>query len=208
MLTFGKGPPLIVCLAAWIAALVLTGPAAAAPRIADLGGHLAFGYARLFASGDPDGAGPRESRRTPAGSLSIAGGIDAPITSTLRYGVDVGYNLLGTRTEEQGSLVAELDYGVFEALGMLHWAPPRSGPLARVSVGAGVFAARADLSSSGGAAFADLAVEETVPGAALGLTLSSRGSSPVRVGLELGGRFLVLDDETWTVATARLAILY
>jgi hypothetical protein len=176
--------------------LATAAPASGALRIADVGGHLAFGYGYLFADGSP------------GGSLSIAGGLDVPLAPSLRAGVDVGYNLLGTRTEERGTLIAELDYGVFEALALLHWSPGWRGPLGRISIGPGVFNARADLSSSGGAAFSDLAVEETVAGGALALTFVSRNPSPVRVGLELGARVLFLDKETWTVATGRLAFLY
>ena len=64
--------------------------------------------------------------------------------------------------------------------------------------------ARGELSTSGGgAAFSDLAVEEVAPGAALDVTVISRSASPVRVGLEVGGRVAFLDGENWSLASVR-----
>ncbi|HYM80558.1 MAG TPA: hypothetical protein VEY91_03985 [Candidatus Limnocylindria bacterium] len=185
-----------------IVGLMIAGVGVARPSEAGLAvqsfrGHLAVGYGKLFTGS------------APGGSLSIAGGIDYPLTSTLASGVDVGYHLLGSRTEVRGSLLADVDYSLFEATALLHWTPPWSGPVGRLSAGAGMFNARADLSTSGGGiGFSDLAVGETVPGLAFGATLVSRKPSPLRLGLELSGRMALVEDETWTVGVARIAVHY
>ena len=170
--------------------------AAAGPRLAEVRGHLGVGFAKLLVAS------------APGGSLSAAGGLDYPLTRTLRLGGEVGYDLLGSRIEERGSLVAQLDYSVFETLVLLHWSPARAGLLERLTIGPGVFNARADLTSSGAPAFKDLPVEQTAAGLALGLTLMSRRPSPVRVGFELGGRLVLLRDEDWTLVKGRLVVHY
>ena len=110
---------------------------------------------------------------------------------------------------ERGSLVAGVDYSVFEAVAFLHWIPERLGPVGIVSVGPGLMSARAELSTSGGGAgFSDLAVEKLAPAAALDVTLIQRSNAPVRVGIELGTRVGFLPSDTWTLATARVAFHY
>jgi hypothetical protein len=184
----------IVALGVGIALLGST--AALAAPLDQVQGHLAVGYGKLF------------EEDAPGGSLALGAGIDLPATAALRTGVEVGYMLLGTRTTQEGSLVAELDYSLFEALALLHWTPPWRGPLGRISVGPGVFNARADLTASGGASFEGLARAETRPGAALALTLIQRRPAPVRIGLEVGARMVWLERGTWPLATTRLVVHY
>ena len=172
-------------------------PSAAGPRLADVRGHLLLGYAKLFA-GD-----------TPGGSLSVGAGVDHPAGSGLRAGLDLGYHLLGSRTLVQGTLSSGLDYSLFEALAQLHWAPGGGGPQVVLSGGPGLFVARANLASSPvGATFSRQAVEETRAGLAFGATVARRRAAPVRIGLEAALRIVPLESATWTLATARLAILY
>jgi hypothetical protein len=178
--------------------VVLSVPAAAhAGVMQDAGGHLSFGYSKLFAEDSP------------GGSLSVAAGIDFPIQSTWRAGADLGFHLLGSRTVEEGSLSAGLDYSLLEVVGLLHWVPAGNGALGRVSVGGGLMSARADLAAAaGGAAFSDLAVEEIAPGAAFEVAVLRPSTSPVRIGLLASTRIAFLPDETWTVASARLVFFY
>jgi hypothetical protein len=190
-------------------------PALAGPRLADVRGHLGLGYGKLLATSAAQ-QDPEQRPRVPGGSLAIGAGVDLPAAAGLRAGVEVGYMLLGTITQERGTLVAELDYSLFETLLLAHWSPPWRGPLGIVSIGPGVFNARADLTSSGGAEFADLPIAETRPGAAVGITLIQRSAAPVRIGLEVGYRevFLAGDRDgdgrrdTWRLGTARLAVHY
>lgn len=184
-----------LALACALAASAPSG-ASAESRLEHFGGHLAIGYTKLFAED------------APGGSFSMAGGFDYPIVDRLRAGVDIGYHLLGSRTEFEGSLSADVDYGAFEALLLLHWTPPWRGPMGRISVGPGIFNARAKLSSYGAAAFEDLSREEIVPGVALGVTAISRRVSPVRVGLEAALRWIPLPQEEWTLATLRVTAHY
>ena len=126
-----------------------------------------------------------------------------------RAGVDFGYHLLGSRTLKQGSLSTGLDYSVVEALAQLHWSPGGGGSWVTLSGGPGLFMARATLgSSSVGASFSSEAVEQTRPGLALGVTASPSSAAPVRMGLHAGLRLIPLESGTWTIATARVAILY
>jgi hypothetical protein len=186
-----------VTLAIAATLMALAGPSAARPRLADLRGHLLLGYAKLFAG------------EAPGGSLSIGAGVEHPLRGSLGVGLDVGYHLLGSRTLVQGTLSSGLDYSVFEALAQVHWATPGGGPQVVLSGGPGLFVARANLASSPiGAVFSSRAVEETRPGLALGAIVTQRRASPVRVGFEAGLRIVPLDSDTWTLATARLAILY
>jgi len=172
-------------------------PALAEDRLAKLRGHLGVGYARLF------------TEASPAGSFSLGAGLDYPLAGEWRAGVALGYDLLGGRVVERGSLIANVDYSVFEMLALVHCGPSRLGPVGRLSFGAGLFSARAELSTGGGgASFSDLAVEEVAPGIALGATLIRRGDAPVRIGFEAGVSVAFLENETWTVAAARLAIHY
>ncbi|MBI1797165.1 MAG: hypothetical protein HYR74_08950 [Candidatus Eisenbacteria bacterium] len=194
--------------AAALAAALAFAPAHAAPRLADVGGHIALGYSHLFTD------------QSPGGSLSTGVGIDVPIAPSLRAGIDVGYHLLGSRTLLQGSLTSGLDYSVFEALAMVHWTRAGRGPALTVSGGPGVFIAHADLASSPiGATFSNEAVGETRLGAAFGVTLARGSASPVRAGIEAGVRIVPITrapsdaslprrTETWSIATLRFALLY
>jgi hypothetical protein len=165
--------------------------------VADLDGHLSIGYARLLVAD------------APGGSMSFAGGVDAPLPGPFRVGVDVGYSLLGSRTVERGSLAASLDYNLFEAVLFGHWFPSRLGPVERVSFGPALLSARAELSTSGvGASFSDLPVEDVAGGLALDVTLMKRAPAPVRVGLELGGRIGFVERQNWTLVNARVAFHY
>ncbi len=186
-----------------VAALVVLGMVAVAPVVraapfSDLQGHLAVGYAKLF-SGD-----------APGGSLSVGAGLDLPIVRGLRAGIDIGYHLLGTRTVERGSFFASVDYSVFEVDALAHWQPPSAGPLARVSLGPGLVAAHADLStaSGGGAAFSDLAVSETAPAIVGQLSFMTRRATPVRMGVEVGVRTAFLERDNWTVGDLRVVAHY
>ena len=183
--------------AVFVAALLgAAAPAAAGLRVADMGGHLVLGYAKLFAD------------QAPGGSLSMGAGLDHPVGAGFGAGLDVGYHLLGSRTLEQGSLSTALSYSLFEVLAQARWTPSRTRPVT-LSGGPGLFVASASLGSSpGGALFSRSAVEETTVGLAFGATLARGGPSPVRVGLEAGVRIVPLESSTWTLATARLAILY
>ena len=181
----------VACLA------LASAPAHAEGRIQKLRGHLGIGYAKLL-GGD-----------TPGGSFSMGAGVDYPAGSRLRVGLAFGYDLLGGRTVERGSFAAGLDYSMIELLAYAHWAPQMLGPLRRISLGGGLFSARADLSASaGGAGFSDLAVDEVAPGFALDGTLLRSHDSPVRLGIEVGGRFVFLKDDTWTMGLIRLAFHY
>ena len=179
------------------ATLLLTAPPAGAADggswLDTVGGHLSVGYAKLFIAD------------APGGSISLGGGVDLPVVPRWRAGVELGYHLLGSRTLERGSLLATVDYSVFEAIAFAHWLPQNLGPIGQVSLGPALIAAKGELSSSGGGAgFSDVAVSEIAPGAALDVTLMPHSSSPVRVGLELGARVAFLTDDTWSLATARV----
>lgn len=185
---------LLVVVAAGLAAAA---PSPAAAGIAAVRGHVGIGYAKLFVSG------------APGGSLSAEGGLDHPVGGGLRVGANLGYHLLGGRTVERGSLVANVDYSAFTAALQVHWQPRGLGPLARVSAGPALVNGHAELSTSGGGAlFADLARGETAGGLALDATLMRRADAPVRIGLELGTRIGFFPDESWTLGTARLVFHY
>lgn len=205
--------PARIALACAVFAVVLCGlaPRARALDLSEMEGHVAIGYAKLFAD------------RAPAGSVSFASGLDVPLAGDWRAGFGVGVSLLGTRNEIRGSLSATIDYSTFEALVYGHWRAPNLGPVERVSIGAGLMTTRAEISSAGGgAAFLDLARDEIVPTIAIEATLMPRGPSPVRAGLEIGTRIGFLRDleiaattnnaaissEVWAVASARLAIYF
>jgi hypothetical protein len=190
------------------AALLVTLATPAVAGLSDkLQGHLSLGYGKLIIT------------EAPGGSLSFAAGLDYPLAAAWRAGVEFEYSLLGTRLIERGSQAGELDYSVFDVLALLHWTPPR-GPVGNVSLGPGVFHARADLTSSAPAAFDDLAVERTAAGVALSVTLMPRSAAPVRGGLELGVRTMWLPDprhlwmpgglpeDSWTLVSGRLTVHY
>ena len=124
-------------------------------------------------------------------------------------GIDVGYHLLGSRTLVQGTLTSGIDYSVFEALALVHWAPLDRGPQLIVSGGPGLFAAKASLApTSVGATFSPQAIDRTRAGLALSLTATPRRASPVRAGIELGLRVVPLESTTWTLGTARIAVRF
>ena len=183
--------------AALIVGILACPVGARAETLEKFNGHLAVGYAKLFAT------------KAPGGSMSFTGGVDYPVSPGFRAGFDLGFHLLGSRSEVRGSAVATVDYSMFEAVAFAHWIPSTLGPLGRLSFGPALLVAHADLSASaGGAGFSDLAVEDVAPGVAIDATLISRSSAPVRVGLELGGRLGFVEPEHWKLATARLAIHY
>jgi hypothetical protein len=187
----------ILALAAALALMTAAMPSAAGPKLADVRGHVFLGYSKLF------------DATAPGGSLSIGAGVEQPVSRRLRAGVDVGYHLLGSRTLKQGSLSTGLDFSVVEALAQLYWSPGGRGAWATLSGGPGLFMARANLgSSSVGASFSSDAVEQTRLGLALGVTASPSSAAPVRMGLHAGLRLIPLESSTWTIATARVAILY
>jgi hypothetical protein len=183
-------------------------PASAHAEMGKLGGHMGLGYSHLLVSDDAPGA--TESSYSPGGSLSVAAGVDYPVASAFRLGMDVGFALLGSRTVEREAGIANLDYSAFEALLMLHYTPPGGwGPIGRISAGPALVSARAELATSGGGlAFTDLATEEVAPAAALDVTLISTRPAPVMAGVALGTRVAFLETETWTIISARLAIHY
>ena len=161
-----------------------------------------------------------QQNAAPSGSIAMAAGIDYPVTATLRAGVEFGYDLLGTRTVENGSLVADLDYAALEVLALLHWQPSWRGPVGRLSVGPGLVAARVAQSSSGAAAFEQFTVDEVAPALAGSVTLISRHPRPVRVGFEAGTRVAFFSNpasvipaegasfDGWFLLNARLVIHY
>ncbi|MFI5371020.1 MAG: hypothetical protein ACHQ52_05625 [Candidatus Eisenbacteria bacterium] len=189
----GRG---ITVLTAALALTLAAGPACADSWVTAFRGHLSFGYAKLFVTD------------APGGSLSFSAGVDHPMGSTVRGGIDIDYNLLGTRTVPRGSLVADVDYSSIEVLAMVHWQPSWGIPIGRLSAGTGVMGARAAVSSSGAAEFQDLPVDEVVPVFAAEATLINRSASPVRVGLETGVHVGLVSDNSWTVWDVRLAIHY
>jgi len=166
-----------------------------AVSLADLRGHLGLGYAKLMNQG------------APAGSLAIGAGVEMAVVSDLDLGVELGFDLLGGNTEERGSVSADVDYSLIEGLLLLHWAPAR-GPFNRVSLGPGVFHARAALTTGAPAMFQDLPVDETAPGMGVGLEFGPKGQKLVKAGVELAARTAWLENQTWTVGLARLTVHY
>ena len=199
----------------FVFALLAIVPAGAdASPFSRMRGHIGFGYTKLFATigvQDP-GAVPPEEIKAPGGSMEVAAGLDVPVAEAMRVGIEAGIDLLGSSAVERGSLLGELDFSVFELLGLVHYAPSWGGPLGRISLGPGLFKARADLSSSGAAEFEDLPVREWAPGVAGSLTFMPRKETKVTAGLELGGRYLFMDgtyeSEDWFIASARVVIHY
>ncbi len=172
-------------------------PGAAAARFGELEGHVSIGYAKLFIEG------------APGGSISMAGGLDYPLAPTFRAGVDVGYDLLGSRSVERGSLAASVDYSDFQAVAFLHWLPQGMGVLRRVSVGPALVNAHGDLSvTAGGASFSDLAVGVTASALAVQITLMPPRPAPLQLGFELGGREVFMAGEDWKILLARVTAHY
>ena len=184
--------PLVVAVALAVAPVV-----ARAVTLDDLRGSIGVGYSRLFLE------------HAPGGSLSATAGLSLPIRGAWSAGVGVGFHLLGSRNVLRGSLLAGVDYSLFEAGLFAHWSPEGLGPVGRISLGPEIMSARAELSTSGGGAgFRDLAVEQAAAGVGLDVTMISRRPSPVRLGLELGERYAFLPGDDWSVATARLVFHY
>ena len=186
----------LVALAA-LALAAAPGAAHAALRLDAWHGHVSFGFARVYSDS-----------LAPGGSLSVAGGVDYPLSPRLRLGPTVAFSLLGSSQATRGGVQAGFDYSLFDAALQLHWLPAR-GPVTRVSVGPGLAGARAALQvAGGGAAFVDLAVSELEPEFALDLTSMPRRMQVVGVGAEVGMRVVPVTQHVWTLLTARLTIHY
>ncbi len=170
---------------------------AAGTRGSKVGGHLSIGYGKLVTA------------EAPGGSISMSVGLDYPLMSTLRAGVDLGYDLLGSRTfPPRGSNSAGVDYSALGVTAFLHWLPQR-GPVRRVSLGPALVSAQGVLSvTSGGAGFSDLAVHEWAGAVAAQMTLMKAKPAPVRLGLELGGRAAFLKGRSWTLLSVRATVHY
>lgn len=179
-----------------LALILIPASAAAGVRWSEMGGHLSVGYGALMIE------------HAPGGSISLAAGFDVPVAPALRAGFDVGYDLLGSRTVQEGSFFASVDYSAFQAAAFLHWLPAH-GPVRRVSLGPAILGAHGDLSvTSGGASFSSLAVHQTAGGVAAQVTLMSARPAPVKLGLELGARRGFLAGDDWTVVSARATVHY
>jgi hypothetical protein len=191
----------VAALAALLA-LALGAREAGAATLGAMRGHLALGYAKLLTA------------HGPAGSMAGAAGLDLPIGGDLRAGLEVGFDLLGTRTidvDELGrptSLIAELDYSLFEGLALVHWKPPGGGPIGRVSAGIGACAARIEQSSSGAAEFEYATLRKLAPAVAASVTLMPRRDSRLLGGLEVGGRYVVVPGDDWLLTNLRLVVHY
>ncbi len=175
------------------AVTALATPAAARINVADIRGLISVGYTKL------------SSDVSPAGSMSASVGLRVPVTPTFSVGPAIAFHLLGSETVERGSLLASVDYSAFEVGLLGHWKPQGWGPIALISAGPELVTARADLSTTGGgAAFSDLAIQETAGAAALSVTLMKSHESPVRVGLELAGRWAFMKQDDWKLLSTRL----
>ena len=171
--------------------------AGAAMRLEPWRGHVALGYGHLFSDS-----------YSPGGSISVAGGLDYPVSPSLRLGPVLGIAILGTHDVTRGSITAGLDYSLLDCALQLHWSPP-SGPLSRVSVGPGFAVARTSLQvGGGGAGFLDLAVDEVQPELAIDLSAMPRRQKIVAVGVEAGVRVIPVQRVNWVLGTLRLAIHY
>jgi hypothetical protein len=180
---------------ALLAAACLAAPASAGMRLEAWKGSLVVGYAKVFSDS-----------LAPAGSISVGGGVEYPLSKNWLLGGSMAFNLLGSSIVTRGSVTAALDYSMFDAALLATWLPPR-GPFARVSFGPGIASAHADLAvAGGGALFRDLPVDEVVPEFAAQATIMSRKPKIVAVGIELGTRIAAVEQCTWTLFTARLAI--
>lgn len=158
-------------------------------------GHIAFGYGKLVSDS-----------LAPGGSLSAAAGVEYPVRTNWRVGPTLSFHLLGSSTTKRGSVTCGVDYSVVDVAMMATWLPPRSW-VSRVSFGPGVASAHADLAiAAGGAAFSDLAVQQTSPEFALDVTLMPRRMKVVGIGAELGTRIFPTDPGVWSVWTGRVAI--
>ena len=170
---------------------------AGAIRLEPWRGHVAVGYGKLWSDA-----------LAPGGSISVAGGVDYPVSPSLRVGPVIGLALLGSHDVQRGSIVAGVDYSLLDVALQAHWTPP-SGIVSRVSFGPGIGLARAALQvGGGGAGFLDLAVDEVKPEFALDVSAIPRRMKVVAVGLESGVRIVPVSRTTWVLGTVRLTIHY
>ncbi len=186
-----------------LAALTMLAIAVAAPAGAHAGlrldrwkGHVAVGFAHVVSDS-----------LAPTGSFSTSAGVEYPLSAKWRVGPAMSFDLLGSSTVQRGSIVAGLDYSMFEAA-MLFTYLPQKGPFSRISIGPGLASPRAELSvAAGGLGFRDLTVGELRPEFAIDGTIMSRHMPTVAVGAELGARVVPIPSKsTWTLLTARMAI--
>jgi len=198
-----------------LALLLVPAPAAAAARFGEVGGHLSIGtttrvtHIRIYRNA---------SKRvfplfiidvgTAGSGLSMVAGLDYPVAPSLRAGLDLGYDLLGSQTFQRGSLFGAVDYSAFEVTAFLHWLP-QQGLVRRVSLGPALVNAHGVLSvTGGGAGFSDLAVHETAGAVAAQITLMKAKPAPVKLGLDLGGRRAFLAGKDWTLLSVRVTVHY
>lgn len=182
-------------LALTVLASLAPSPANAAMKLDRWKGHVAFGYAKLVSDS-----------LAPAGSLSVAVGLDYPVRERWLVGPTVAFDLLGSSSARRGSVTAGVDYSVVDVALMATYLPQRSW-ISRVSLGPGIASAHADLAvSAGGAGFRDLAVGQVSPEFALDVTMMPRRMKIVGIGAEFGARILPTDPGVWSVLTARVAI--
>ena len=173
-----------------------TAPAHAKMRLEEWKGHISLGFAHAFADS-----------LAPAGSMSVSGGVDYPLTTAWRVGPVLSFNLLGSTNVTRDLLTAGLDYSLLEAAVMFTHVNAH-GPINRWSVGPGVASPHAELSIAyGGLGFRDLPVSGVRPELAADVTVMSRHMPLVAVGLELGARVVPIPSRaTWTLLSGRLAI--
>jgi hypothetical protein len=185
----------------WMALALLTllavpASVSAAARFSEVGGHLSIGYAKLSTA---DASG---------GSISMGAGLDYPLAPTLRAGLDLGYDLLGSQTVQRYGYSAAVDYSALEVTAFLHWLP-QQGPVRRVSLGPALVNGQRVLSVTGGSAgFADLAGPFTAGAVAAQITLMKAKPAPVKLGLEFGGRLAFLAGKDWTLLSVRATVHY
>ena len=179
-----------------LALLLVSATACAAARVGELGGHFSIGYAKLVTTD------------APGGSISMGAGLDYPLVRTLRAGLDLGYDLLGSSTYPRDGNSATVDYSAFEVTAFLHWLPER-GPVRRVSLGPALVNGQRVLSTTSGAAgFDDLAGPVTAGAVAAQITLMKVKPAPVKLGLELGGRLAFMAGDDWTLLSVRATVHY
>jgi len=198
-----------VALAIGIVLSTSGAPVVAGP-LSGMRGHMSLGYSKAFLhEAKDDSTLAYDAGPAPGGSLSVGAGLDVPVAGPMRAGIDIAFHLLGSRTAESGSLLANVDYSAFQATLFAHWLPTWKGPVRRLSAGPALVSARGELSTSGGGlAFSPLAVEEVAPAAAFAVTLLARSEAPVRVGLEASACHAFLEGDDWTLASLRLAFHY
>lgn len=185
-----------------LALFLVPAPASAAARFSEAGGHFSIGYAKLSTA---DGSGGSIS---PGGSMSMGAGLDYPLTPTLRAGLDLGYDLLGSQTVQRDGNSAAVDYSALEVTAFLHWLPQR-GPVRRVSLGPALVNGQRILSTTGGSTgFGGLAGPVTAGAVTAQITLMKAKPAPVKLGLELGGRLAFLPGADWTLLSVRATVHY